>query len=273
MSLSNVKFARRLNRQSLRHKPLRNVSLDTGERHVSVISQLCVSFLPTRPPPAMSSPARVSVLISGSGSNLQALINASTSNPPALPNVIFTRVISDRASAYGLQRASAAGIPTSTLGILSYKKRFPDPSGTPAFQSAREAYDADLAALVLQDKPDLVVCAGFMRILTNAFLEPLEKAGVKIINLHPSLHGDLVGAGCIDRAWKEFEEGKRTKTGVMVHYVIAAVDEGEPICQSEVDIAGCKSLAELEERIHNVEHGLIVQGAKKVAEDAAKNAN
>jgi len=221
----------------------------------------------------MSSPARVSVLISGSGSNLQALINASTSTPPALPNVTFTRVISDRASAYGLQRATAAGIPTSTLGILSYKKRFPDPSGTPAFQSAREAYDADLAALVLQDKPNLVVCAGFMRILTNAFLEPLEKAGVKIINLHPSLHGDLVGAGCIDRAWKEFEEGKRTKTGVMVHYVIAAVDEGEPICQSEVDIAGCKSLAELEERIHNVEHGLIVQGAKKVAEDTAKNAN
>jgi phosphoribosylglycinamide formyltransferase len=182
-------------------------------------------------------------------------------------------VISDRASAYGLQRAAAAGIPTSTLGILSYKKRFPDPSGTPAFQTAREAYDADLAALVLQDKPDLVVCAGFMRILTNAFLVPLEKAGVKIINLHPALHGDLVGAGCIERAWKEFEDGKRTKTGVMVHYVIAAVDEGEPICQKEVDMAGCQSLAELEERIHTVEHGLIVEGAKQVAEGVAKNAN
>lgn len=221
----------------------------------------------------MSSPAKVGVLISGSGSNLQALINASTSTPPTLPNVTFTRVISDRASAYGLQRATTAGIPTSTLAFPPYKKQHPDPSGPLPFQNAREAYDADLAALVLQDKPELVVCAGFMRILTGAFLEPLEKAGVKIINLHPSLHGDLVGAGCIDRAWKEFEEGKRTKTGVMVHYVIAAVDEGEPICQSEVDMAGCQSLEELEERIHKVEHGLIVQGAKKVAESVTKNTN
>lgn len=213
----------------------------------------------------MSQPAKVSVLISGSGSNLQALINANATD--AL-SVAFTRVISDRASAYGLQRAAAAEIPTSTLGVLPYKKKYPDPSGSPAYQTAREAYDADLAALVLQDKPDLVVCAGFMRILTAKFLVPLEEAGVKIINLHPSLHGDLVGAGCIDRAWNEFEEGKRTKTGVMVHYVIQAVDEGEPICQKEVDMTGCKSLAELEERIHAVEHVLIVEGAKKVAEEA-----
>lgn len=219
----------------------------------------------------MSPPTKVSVLISGSGSNLQALINANTSTPPTLPNITFTRVISDRASAYGLQRATAAGIPTSTLGILPYKKRFPDPSGTPSFQTAREAYDADLAALVLQDAPDMVVCAGFMRILTRNFLDPLEKAGVKIINLHPALHGDLVGAGCIERAWEEFEQGKRTKTGVMVHYVIAAVDEGEPICQKEVDMAGCKSLEELQERIHTVEHGLIVEGARKVAEEAASS--
>lgn len=208
----------------------------------------------------MSSPTKISVLISGSGSNLQALINANTSTPPTLPNATFTRVISDRASAYGLQRATAAGIPTSTLGILPYKKRFPDSSGTPAFQQAREAYDADLAEMVLQDKPDLIVCAGFMRILTEKFLEPLEKAGVRIINLHPALHGDLVGAGCIERAWEEFEQGKRTNTGVMVHYVIAAVDKGEPICQREVDMAGCKSLEELQERIHKVEHGLIVEG-------------
>ncbi|KAM0722011.1 hypothetical protein Q7P37_002937 [Cladosporium fusiforme] len=218
-----------------------------------------------------SSPAKVSVLISGSGSNLQALINANKSTPPTLPNVTFTRVISDRASAYGLERASAANIPTSTLGFLPYKSRFPDPSGSLPFQQAREAYDADLAALVLQDKPDLVVCAGFMRILTGAFLGALEKAGVRIINLHPSLHGDLVGAHCIERAWKEFEEGKRTKTGIMVHYVIAAVDEGEPICQREVDIEGCKSLGELEERIHAAEHVLIVEGSRKVAEEVMKN--
>lgn len=223
----------------------------------------------------MPSPAKISVLISGSGSNLQALIDAnknsnSDRNTPTLPNATFTRVISDRASAYGLERAKNANIPTSTHGFLPYKKRFPDPSGSLPYQQAREAYDADLAKLVLSDSPDLVVCAGFMRILTNAFLSALEEAGVRIINLHPSLHGDLVGAGCIERAWKEFEEGKRTKTGIMVHYVIAAVDEGEPICQREVGIEGCKSLAELEERMHEAEHVLIVEGAGKVVQDIVK---
>jgi phosphoribosylglycinamide formyltransferase len=59
---------------------------------------------------------------------------------------------------------------------------------------------------------------------------------------------------------------------VMVHYVIAAVDEGEPILQREVDMEGCKSLEELQERIHTVEHGLIVEGARRVAEEVASKA-
>ncbi|KJX98003.1 phosphoribosylglycinamide formyltransferase like protein [Zymoseptoria brevis] len=212
----------------------------------------------------MASPTRITVLISGSGTNLQALIDASKTS--SLSNTTFVRVISDRKSAHGLIRASNANIPTSHHSIVPYKKSHPDTSSTPTFNAAREAYDADLAKLVLADEPQLVVCAGFMRILTPSFLNPLATANVPIINLHPSLHGDLIGAGCIERAWEEFQQGQRKKTGIMIHYVIAEVDMGEPILQKEVEIEGCTSLEDLQARIHKAEHVLIVDGARTVVE-------
>ena len=221
-------------------------------------------------PTATPTPAKLTVLISGSGSNLQALIDSC--NTSALPSTSIVRVISDRKDAYGLQRAANATppIPTTYHGILPYKKSHPDKSNPPTWKTAREAYDADLAAHVLADTPSLVVCAGFMRIVTPAFLNPLQEAKVPIINLHPSLHGDLVGAGCIRRAWEEFEAGKRTRTGVMVHYVIAEVDMGEPIVQRGVEMEGCGTLGELEGRIRAVEHGIIVEGARRVVEKGRK---
>ncbi|QIX00922.1 hypothetical protein AMS68_006439 [Peltaster fructicola] len=208
--------------------------------------------------------ARLTVLISGSGTNLQAIIDAC--NTPKLPNTCITRVISDRKDAYGLKRAEAAGIPTKYHGVIKYKQQFPDDHADPQKQQWRQAFDADLAELVLKDPPDLIVCAGYMKILTPSFLEPISKAGIAIINLHPALHGDLVGARCIERAWEEFQKGKRTKTGAMVHYVIVDVDMGEPIVQREVDITGCETLEQLQERIHKLEHVLIVEGAKAVLE-------
>lgn len=214
--------------------------------------------------------SKITVLISGSGTNLQALIDSC--NTPALPHANIIRVISDRKDAYGLKRAADANIPTIYHGIVPYKKKHPDTSPNPTFDEARRAYDADLANIVLADKPDIVVCAGFMRIVTTAFLTPLLHPNVPIINLHPSLHGDLVGAHCIERAWEEFQQGKRKKTGVMVHYVIAQVDMGEPIVQREVEIEGCASLKELEERIHAAEHPLIVEGTKRVLEGKAGEA-
>lgn len=209
---------------------------------------------------------KILVLISGSGTNLQALIDASNTN--ALPNTNIIRVISDRKDAYGLKRAEANGIPTKHHGILPFKKKYPDTSSNPEFLEARKAYDAELASLVLADRPDLVVCAGFMRILTPSFLDPLQKAKTSIINLHPSLHGDLVGANCIKRAWDEYEAGKRTKTGVMVHHVIADVDMGDMIVQKEVLMEGCGSLDELTQRIHACEHKLIVEGTRIVLDAA-----
>ncbi|KAK4546021.1 hypothetical protein LTR36_002158 [Oleoguttula mirabilis] len=209
---------------------------------------------------ASHEPARITVLISGSGSNLQALINAC--NTAALPDAQIVRVISDRKDAYGLKRADVAHIATTYHGILPYKKRHPDNSENPQWQEARRAYDAELAQLVLADKPDIVVCAGFMRILSTAFLDPVKGSKTPIINLHPSLHGDLIGAGCIKRAWDEYEAGTRKNTGIMIHYVIAEVDMGEPIVQEEISIEGCQSLEDLEKRIHKHEHGLIVKGTK-----------
>ena len=223
--------------------------------------------MPPAPDAAPPPLPRILVLISGSGTNLQALIDA-TRHPASAPalRASITHVISDRKDAYGLQRARAAHIPTTHHGILPYKAAHPDPSPTPRFAAARRAYDARLAELVLRERPALVVCAGFMRILTPACLAPLAAAAVPLINLHPALHGDLVGAGCIGRAWEEFVAGTRARTGVMVHHVVAEVDLGEPVCQREVEMAGCGSLEELEARIHDVEHVLIVEGAAKVLE-------
>ncbi len=212
---------------------------------------------------------KITVLISGSGTNLQALIDSC--NTPALPSAKIVRVISDRKGAYGLKRAETAGIATTYHGILSYKKKYPDDSTSPTFAEARKAYDTDLAKIILTDHPDIVVCAGFMRIVTSSFLNPLHDAGTPIINLHPSLHGDLVGAHCIERAWEEYQQGRRTKTGVMVHYVIAEVDMGEPTVQHEVEIEGCSSLGDLQERLHECEHQLIVEGTRKVLEKQSKS--
>ena len=207
---------------------------------------------------APPSPARITVLISGSGSNLQALIDACHTS--ALPEAKITHVISDRKDAYGLKRAEAAGIQTSYHGIVPYKKKYPDASEKPQYQEARRSYDADLAQLVVSGTPDVVVCAGFMRILTTAFLDPVKAKNIPIVNLHPSKPGDLIGAGCIERAWDEFEANKRTETGIMIHYVIEEVDMGEPIVYETIPIQGCHSLSDLQTRIHEHEHQLIVKG-------------
>ena len=108
-----------------------------------------------------------------------------------------------------------------------------------------------------------------MRNETTALMAQLKSDNIPIINLHPSLHGDLVRANCIKMAWEEFQAGKRTKTGIMIHYVIAEVDMGEPIVQAEFGMDGLETLGELEERVHMHEHGLIVRGTK-IAIEALK---
>ncbi|EHK96782.1 Formyltransferase [Glarea lozoyensis ATCC 20868] len=204
---------------------------------------------------------KATILISGNGSNLQALID-STSN--LLPNLKIVRVISNKAAAYGLKRAAAASIPTTYHNLIAgkyYKSGEPDAA---VKQQGREKYDEDLANLILADKPDLVICAGWMHILTPRFLDPLEEARIPVINLHPALPGKYDGAAAIERAFADFEAGKLEDdtTGIMIHYVISAVDRGEPIVVRNIECRKGESLGELQERIHGEEHTLIIEGTQ-----------
>lgn len=213
----------------------------------------------------MSTPeTKLTVLISGSGSNLQALIDACGTK--ALPNAHIIRVVSNKKAAYGLERAKNAQIPTAYHNLLEYKKRFPDSIGSNKFEHARSEYDRDLASLVLADKPDIVVCAGWMHILAPTFLEPLKEAGVPVINLHPALPGQFNGAHAIDDAYKAYQEGRIEKTGIMIHYVILEVDMGEPIVTREIPMRKGESQDDLEQRIHQNEWELIVQGTQKAVD-------
>lgn len=165
-----------------------------------------------------------------------------------------------RKAAYGLTRAANASISTTYHNLVPYKKKHPSSTDT-----ARTEYDADLASIIiaLSPRPDLIVCAGWMHIVTPSFLNPIANAGIKIINLHPALPGEFAGSGAIERAWKAGREEGLSRTGVMIHEVIAEVDAGEPIVTAEVELKEGESLEELEERIHKVEHGLIVEGTKR----------
>ncbi|KAI5855896.1 formyl transferase [Tricharina praecox] len=217
-----------------------------------VIARLLSQALSIEPTP--KDIQRILVLISGSGTNLQALLDAS------LPGQII-HVLSNRKSAFGLTRAANAGIPTSYHNLLSYKSRYPTD------EEARAAYDAELAALILAQQPDLVVCAGWMHILSEAALRPLKEKGVDIINLHPALPGCFDGKDAIQRAWSAFQQSEITETGIMIHHVIGAVDRGEPIIVRKVDMREGESVEELEARMHAIEHEAIVEGTKLVLEE------
>jgi len=206
---------------------------------------------------------RVVVLISGSGTNLQALIDAQ--NTLSLPNTQITLVFSNRKAAYGLIRASQANppIPTVYLALQPYLKANPG--------KTRNDYDVEIARIVLKEEPDLIVLAGWMHIMGDSFLELVDgrkthEGGrvVPVINLHPALPGAFDGANAIERAYEAFQKGEITHSGVMVHRVVKDVDKGEPLIVREVGIIKGEPIEAFEERLHEVEHEIIVQAAAKV---------
>lgn len=218
----------------------------------------------------------ITVLISGSGTNLQALIDAEKKGQ--LKGTI-TEVVSSSETAYGLTRASNASIPTKNHILKNYYKGIPKEQ-VELRKQKREQFNLDLANLLIYGniegtkddkyiKPDLIVCAGWMLILSPSVLEPLEKAGITIINLHPALPGAFEGTHAIDRCWKEGQEGKINKGGVMIHRVIAEVDRGEPILVKELDLIKGESLEDYEERVHKVEHVAIVEGSNIILQELA----
>lgn len=207
------------------------------------------------------------------GSNLQALLDATENG--SIPNARISQVISNRKAAYGLTRAQNHNVPTAVLSMKTWLSRNAG--------KTREDYDCVLARAVLAGaegksqesidsnssisasvKLDLVVLAGFMHIVSPEFLEVL--GDTKCINLHPALPGQFDGIEAIERAYKAFQAGelKDGKTGAMVHEVVAEVDRGTPVIVREIECKKGESLEELQTRIHEVEHEIIVEGARKV---------
>lgn len=215
------------------------------------------------------------VLISGSGSNLQALIDATCGETPRIQGAYIGRVLSNRKNAYGLERAKNVEPPIPTLvhSLKTYQNRHPG--------KTRNDYDLVLAEKVLGEGrvPDLVVLAGFMHIVSETFLsamghttslpEPPAMAKrpdhpVPIINLHPALPGAFDGAHAIERAYEAFQAGEIEHTGVMVHEVVAEVDRGAPILVRPVPIRKGEPLDDLETRMHAVEHDILVEAVADV---------
>ena len=180
------------------------------------------------------------VLASGAGSNLQAVIDGCESGRI---DGSVVHVVSDRADAFALQRAGVAGIATTHLARSDGE--------------SRSTFDARLADVVESAGADLVVLAGWMRILTMSFLARFPG---RVVNLHPALPGELPGTRAVERAWEQSRRGERTTTGVMVHLVPdEGVDDGPVLGTVTVPIEPDDTLELLTERVHATEHRLLVE--------------
>ncbi|KAJ9157615.1 Phosphoribosylglycinamide formyltransferase [Pleurostoma richardsiae] len=210
-------------------------------------------------------PCRILVMASGNGTNFQALIDAVSSG--RIPNSRIVRLFVNRKTAYATKRAEQAGVPWEYFNMIAGGFQAKGEKDPQRLTEARERYDAALAEKVKQERPDLIVLAGWMHVFTGAFLAPL--GGLPTINLHPALPGKYDGASAIERAYEDFKAGKleNNRTGIMVHFVIQQVDRGQPIMVQEIECREGESLEQLEERIHSHEHELIVKATAKVVGD------
>ena len=177
---------------------------------------------------------RITVLISGAGSNLQALIDARDRGDL---QVEIIHVISNHAAAFGLERARKAGIASSVLEHATYPER--------------ADYDRKLAELIAEADPDLVILAGFMRIVGPAVL---RRFAGKLINLHPSLLPLHRGTNTYERAISSGD----TEHGASVHFVTADLDAGPVISQVRIPVEPQDVPATLAARLSPREHQLLV---------------
>jgi phosphoribosylglycinamide formyltransferase-1 len=175
----------------------------------------------------------VVILISGRGSNMEALLGA------GLP---VSAVISNRADAKGLQLAAARGIPTRVVEHRAF--------------ASRDAFDAALAAEIERFEPRLVALAGFMRVLTPGFV---ARYGDRLLNIHPSLLPAFPGLDAIRRAW---DHGVRV-TGCTVHLVDPALDAGPIVAQAAVEVRDDDTAETLEARVHDAEHRLYPEAVRR----------
>lgn len=194
---------------------------------------------------------RLVVLISGNGSNLQAILDAiSAGDLEAQVDL----VVSNKKAAYGLTRAEQAGIPTLYFPLKPYSE-----AGRP-----REAYDAALAGQIAPYQPDRIVLAGWMHVLSPAFLDCFPG---QVINLHPALPGAFAGIHAIERAFEAYQRGEISQSGCIVHTVIPELDAGPVIAERVVPFQPGDTLAAYEARMHAAEHILLVESLRRCADD------
>jgi phosphoribosylglycinamide formyltransferase-1 len=178
----------------------------------------------------MSDAKRIAVLLSGRGSNFESLLKASRND--SLGGDI-SLVIANRPGAGGLKIAQGAGIETALIDHQRY--------------ASRDAFDRDLAATIETASPDLVVLAGFMRILTFEFVARFEN---RLMNIHPSLLPRYPGLNTHQRAL----DNRDTHAGATVHYVNGELDGGPPVLQARVPIHANDDAKTLAARVLQVEH-------------------
>tara|TARA_B100000767_G_scaffold227998_1_gene218204 strand:- start:176 stop:847 length:672 start_codon:yes stop_codon:yes gene_type:complete len=181
---------------------------------------------------------RIVVLISGSGSNLQAFIDARDNRQL---NADLVAVISNRPTATGLERAARAGITSRVIDHQAYPQRLD--------------FDRTLAAAVADYKPDLVILAGFMRILSAEFV---DRFSGRMLNIHPSLLPKYPGLNTHQRA---LDAGDK-EAGTTVHFVTSQLDGGPPIVQGAVPIISGDSAADIAARVLGVEHVIFPMAAQ-----------
>jgi len=188
---------------------------------------------------------RLVILISGNGSNLQAILDACVFGEL---NASVVSVISNKAEAYGLVRAQNAGIESVYFPKLE--------------NESRRDYDARLSNYATTKLPDYIILAGWMRILSSSFLSSFPN---RVINLHPALPNMFPGTQAIQRAFDAFQRGEITHTGVMVHLVPdEGVDNGPVLAAETVPIHPEDTLESLEARIHEIEHQILIAVLKKL---------
>lgn len=183
-------------------------------------------------------PCRVAVLISGSGTNLQALIDRAADDRSCLDIV---RVFSNRLDAYGLTRAEIADIPTDYID----HRRYDD----------RESFDRAVAAVLDEERPELIVLAGFMRILSPWFLRHYDG---RILNIHPALLPKYPGLDTHARVLKAGDEHH----GSTVHFVTEELDGGPRVLAGRLAVEHGESAADLMQRVQALEHQIYPQAAE-----------
>ncbi|WP_313473487.1 phosphoribosylglycinamide formyltransferase [Stutzerimonas kunmingensis] len=199
----------------------------------------------------MTASCNVVVLISGSGSNLQALIDSQAEDNPAR----IRAVISNRADAFGLTRAQDADIPTAVLDHKAF--------------DGRDSFDAALMEVIDEHAPDLVILAGFMRILTPGFVRHYQG---RLLNIHPSLLPKYKG---LDTHRRALEAGD-SEHGCSVHFVTEELDGGPVAIQAALAVEPGENIEQLTQRVHSAEHQIyplamrwFAEGRLRLAEQGA----